>query len=127
MFWHAACNVWIASGDWPGSIEWLFPERPFTPEKPTDPDPLNLLRHPAQPPLEPANNLLQTFPGRNYRIPPMRVFKMDSLHTELTNCQFFQSSLLNLMRALREDAEEVEESEQAESKSPAGSTPPTVV
>ncbi len=56
----------------------------------------------------------------------MRVLMMDSLHTELTNCQFFQSSLLNLMRALRQDAE-VEESEGMESTSPSGSTPPTVV
>ena len=56
----------------------------------------------------------------------MRVLMMDSLHTELTNCQFFQSSLLNLMRALRQEAV-TEESEEIDSTSQAGSTPPTVV
>ena len=58
----------------------------------------------------------------------MRLLKMDSLHTELTNCQFFQSSLLNLMRALREETteENLEHQELANQLPDALQIPPVV-
>lgn len=56
----------------------------------------------------------------------MRVLKMDNLHTELSNCQFFQSSLLNLMRTLQQEAS-LEEAERVEVELPVESAPPPVV